>query len=98
MSECAYCRAQNVETRMGCCWDCATSGEERAARRTVWQHISKAFDHALDGLWGNVRIDLSWAWERLTTTGDYPPQGYFDHQVPDWRTPPTHPDSEGDDA
>lgn len=85
MTECNFCGSEDRDLRMGCCFDCATSGEERAARRTVSQHIAKAFANARKGYWGNARIDLRWAYERLTRTGDYAPDGYFDWQVPDWR-------------
>ena len=87
MDTCNFCGSKDSDLRMGCCFDCATSGEERAARRSVRQHLAKAFTNARKGFWDNARIDLRWAFERLTRTGDYAPDGYFDHQVPDWRKP-----------
>ncbi len=87
MGTCNFCGTADSELRAGCCFDCATKGEERAARRTVVQHIRKAATNARKGYWDNARIDLRWAWERLTRTGDYAPDGYFDWQVPDWRGP-----------
>lgn len=59
------------ELRLGCCWDCATAGEERALKRTVLQHVAHAIGQSIKGNWMHARIDLSWAWERLTETGDY---------------------------
>lgn len=85
--KCIFCLAKDVETRMGCCFDCATRGEDRAARRTVVQHIGKGLLNVARGRWGNARFDFRWSWERLTRTGDYAPNGYFDRQVPDWKRP-----------
>lgn len=73
------------DLRLGFCFDCATEGEQRAARRTVLQHAAKGVGHALRGYWTEARFDFAWAWERLTQTGDYAPGGYFDHHAPDWR-------------
>lgn len=75
--KCDYCGKED-ELRFGCCFDCASDGEARAARRTVVQHIGKMFRN----LWkrnGNAKYDFKWALERLTKTGDYKPGGYFDH-------------------
>jgi hypothetical protein len=68
------------DTRMGFCFECATAGEERAARRTVLQHVMKGLGHCARGYWLDARIDFSWAWERLTRTGDYRPGGEFESQ------------------
>ncbi len=57
------------DLRMGICFDCATSGEERALKRTVRQHITKALINISRDRWWQARIDLAWAWERLTKTG-----------------------------
>ena len=73
---CEHC-GMDEELRFGCCFDCATNGEARAAKRTVIQHIGFMFR----SLWkrnGNAKYDLKWAWERLTGTGDYAPGGYFE--------------------
>jgi hypothetical protein len=73
--KCDHC-GKDDELRFGCCWDCASAGEARAARRTVLQHLSSAYRN----LWrrnGNAKYDIKWAWERLTKTGDYAPNGYF---------------------
>jgi len=67
---------KDAELRLGFCFDCATAGEERAARRNVVQHLMKG----LQNLWlrnGNARFDFKWAWERLTRTGNYAPNGEF---------------------
>ncbi len=76
MSICRGCGADD-EIRLGYCWDCAVSGEERAAKRTVLQHFTKCVGHASRGFWTEARIDLRWAWERLTRTGNYKPGGEF---------------------
>lgn len=73
-TRCAGC-GQDDELRMGYCFDCASAGEERALRRSVPGHLAKALWNAARCRWGNARIDLAWAWERLTRTGDYAPGG-----------------------
>lgn len=74
------CRGCGLEedVRFGVCFDCATSGEARAAKRTVLQHIRKGFGNAMKRKWISSRIDFMWAWERLTRTGDYAPGGTFE--------------------
>jgi len=74
-STCDFC-GKTAELRLGCCWECATDGEAEAARRTVIQHILRGFRN-LAKQTGNARFDFAWAWERLTSTGDYAPEGYF---------------------
>ena len=84
-SICRSCKREE-ELRGGYCFDCATRGEVRAAKRTVIQHIAKAMQNIKAGsrYW---RTDLKWAWERLTRTGDYRKDGYFDGERIDWRNP-----------
>lgn len=85
MFKCNFCGREDTDLRMGCCFDCATAGEARAAKRTVVQHLVTGVKNTLKGNWFSAQCDFSWAWERLTRTGDYQPGGYFDYQVPDWR-------------
>lgn len=66
------------ECRMGICFDCASAGEARAAKRTVIHHIGKGISHFVRGYRTNARIDFQWAWERFTQTGDYAPGGEFE--------------------
>lgn len=79
MGHCATCGRWD-DLRLGCCFDCADKGERRAAHRTVMQHIAKGVRHVARRRWTNARIDFSWAWERLTRTGDYKPGGEFETQ------------------
>lgn len=65
---------RDEDCRCGYCFDCATAGEERAAKRTVWQHICKGIGHLFGGWRTEARIDFRWAFERLTGTGDYDPR------------------------
>lgn len=74
--KCFRCGADD-ELRFGCCWDCATAGETRAAKRTVVQHLGCMFSN-LRKRNGNAKYDMKWAWARLTKTGDYAPGGYFE--------------------
>lgn len=86
---CVSCGAMD-ETRMGVCWDCACAGEEKAARRSVMQHVFHGLGKVVRGRFDfGTRMDFTWAWERLTKTGDYAPGGEFDRQYfnPEPRTP-----------
>jgi hypothetical protein len=67
---CAGCDNDD-ELRMGFCFNCASAGEERALRRTVVQHCLRGLRNLRPGHFWKSRIDFSWAWERLTKTGDY---------------------------
>jgi hypothetical protein len=82
---CKYCGAATDDLRFGCCFDCATKGEIRAAKRTVLQHLAKGVWHLVRGFRWEAKTDCKWAWERLTRTGDYTPDGYFDREGIDWR-------------
>lgn len=73
---CANCHRDD-ELRFGICFDCATAGEARAARRTVPQHLAAMFRNLSRGS-RNAKYDFKWAWERLTRTGDYALRGYFE--------------------
>jgi hypothetical protein len=98
---CAGCGSAD-ELRGGFCFDCASAGELSAARRTtrrhlLWalQHVASALGYALRHEWpdarnvlGYARIDLRWARERWTQTGDYRIGGTFDREYPDWRRTP----------
>lgn len=81
---CRGCGKLNEDLRLSFCFDCATRGEERAAKRTVVQHLYKALQNVLKGssCW---RYDLRWAFQRLVRTGDYDEGGYFDRQGIKWR-------------
>lgn len=80
---CKGCK-KDEELRLGYCWDCACAGEARAAKCTIIGHLAKAIRNIVKGS-PNWRIDISWAWQRLTGTGDYKDGGYFDSQGIDWR-------------
>ena len=84
MNICRICNNQE-ELQLGICFDCAFQGEERAARRTVFQHLRKAFFNLRHSYFQYVRFDLTWAWQRLTRAGDYTKNGYFDQQRISWR-------------
>jgi hypothetical protein len=82
--KCNYC-GQEDELRFGCCWDCASAGEERAAKRTVVQHVAVGFLNLWNRKWDGAKFEFKWALERLTGRGDYAAGGYFDWQGVDWR-------------
>jgi hypothetical protein len=83
---CASCGNFDDDMAMGFCFDCCLKGEEKAASRTVAQHLltalSKLFRYSR---WWTLQYDLKWAKERLTRTGDYKKGGYFDRQGYAWR-------------
>lgn len=82
MSACRSC-GRDRELRLGFCFDCASAGEARAAKRTVRQHLVKALVHWRRRDWWKARYDLRWAWERFTMTGDYAKGGYFEEMGDD---------------
>jgi hypothetical protein len=84
METCSEC-GRHEELRLGYCFECASNGEARAARRTVAQHLGKAVEHLLGGQRTYAWYDVTWAWQRLTRTGDYRPGGYFDLVGHGWR-------------
>ena len=85
ISRCRKC-GRDEELRGGFCFDCATAGEIRSAKRTVFQHIGNAIHNICIGN-RHWLTEFQWAWERMTKTGDYSKDGYFDSQGIDWRQP-----------
>jgi hypothetical protein len=86
MAICKGCKS-DTELRLGFCFDCASRGEQRAAQRTVLQHVAKALHNARINRWNYVRYDLTWAWQRLTHTGDYAKRGYFSEMGVETKSP-----------
>ena len=85
MSEkCIFC-GRHEELRMGVCFDCAMSGESKSAKRTVLGHLKQSLKNIKRRRWDYVRYDLTWAFQRLTRSGDYATGGYFDQQGHEWR-------------
>lgn len=79
-SFCESCK-QPEDTRFGCCWDCATAAEKKAAQRSVLHHFGRGLLGVLRLRWGfATRLNFVWAWERLTETGDYAPGGEFEQR------------------
>jgi hypothetical protein len=74
---CVGCGRED-DLRFGFCFYCASAGELRAARRTVFGHSCRGLKNLLRGRWWQARMDFSWAYERLTRTGDYQPGGEFE--------------------
>jgi len=83
---CKCCEKLVDDVRFDTCFDCASSGEARAAKRTVFQHIAKGWLNLRHGNFEYAKYDFSWAWQRATRTGDYATGGTFDSEGCDWRT------------
>lgn len=83
-ARCGKC-GRHVELRLGFCFDCAQGGEERAAKRSVLEHMAKAVENVRKRRWQYAYYDITWAWQRLTRTGDYSKGGTFDFEGYDWR-------------
>lgn len=83
---CKCCDKPVDDVRFGVCFDCASTGEERTAKRTVFQHIKKGLLNVRVGNYEYCKYDFLWAWQRLTRTGDYREGGTFDKEGYDWRT------------
>ena len=86
MGNCTSCKKED-ELRFGVCFSCASSGESKAANRTVFQHLKTAIKNAQAKQYEYAGYDLKWAWQRLTRTGDYSKDGYFDSEGHNWRKP-----------
>src|SRR5258706_10315368 len=86
MGKCGSC-GKWEDLRMGCCFDCVTKGEIRLAKRTVWQHIVRGHNLLWKGHWWEGKLELELAFQRLTQTGDYRKDGYFDREGIKWREP-----------
>jgi hypothetical protein len=68
------------ELRLGVCFDCAEAGEAHAARRSVAMHLLTAVKNVGRRRLDYSRFDLTWAWQRLTRTGDYASGGTFERE------------------
>jgi hypothetical protein len=75
---CTGCK-RNEDLRFGYCFDCASQGEKRAAKRTTLEHVAKGIRNILEGS-KNYQFDFRWAMQRVTRTGDYAPNGYFEKE------------------
>lgn len=84
MTICKGC-GKDEELRLGFCFDCASSGEHRLAKRTVLQHIAHSYKNLRHGWWWEFRCDWRMAFQRLFRVGDYKKDGYFDLENIDWR-------------
>ena len=83
-TNCRGC-GKDDELRLGYCFDCASKGEERAAKRSVEEHLKHGLAQLKKGNMENARYDFKWALERLTLTGDYATGGTFDSEGYKWR-------------
>ncbi len=82
--KCQGCGKED-ELRLGYCFDCASKGEERAAKRSVKQHLEHAIGQLEKGNDENAKYDIQWALQRHTLTGDYAKGGTFDQEGYNWR-------------
>lgn len=85
MGTCKFCGKENEELRFGACWDCASSGEVRLAKRTVLGHLRKMCHNLRLRRFDYAQMDLACAWERFWRVGSYAKDGYFDSMGIDWR-------------
>lgn len=83
---CKCCERWVEDVRFDTCFDCASAGEARAAKRTVFQHLAKGLLNLKCGNFEYAKYDFSWAWQRLTRTGDYSFGGTFDLEGYNWRS------------
>ncbi len=82
---CKCCKKTVEDTRFSTCFECASVGEEMAAKRSVLQHLKKGAENIIAGNFEYSLYDFSWAWQRLTKTGDYSKGGTFDREGYKWR-------------
>jgi hypothetical protein len=79
---CDICKKKG-DTRFGVCIDCASLAEEKAAKRTVIQHLKKCWANFKSKKYTYAKYDLRWAFQRLFLIGDYAKDGIFKGY--DWR-------------
>lgn len=77
---CRGCVVEADELRGGWCWDCANGGERKLANRSVVQHLLNGAYHVATWRWFYASVDFTYAWQRLTRTGDYKSGGYLERQ------------------
>lgn len=70
---CQVCGSGDGDTRMGVCFDCATAGDIRLAKRSTIQHWLHGIGSLFQGVWWRARMDFKRGWERLWRTGEYAP-------------------------
>lgn len=85
MSQCKRCLKLD-DCRLGFCFDCASTGEQRLARRSVFQHIGTGIKHCWTRQWEYARFDFGYAWQRWTRTGAYADGGTWDQEGYNWRS------------
>lgn len=70
------CRVCNIDTddlRGGVCFDCATEGDIRLARRSTLQHWLHGLSALFGGVWWMAKMDFRMGWERVRRSGEYAP-------------------------
>lgn len=70
---CRVCNTNTDDLRGGVCFDCATEGDLRLARRSALQHWLHGLEALLSGVWWMARMDFRMGWERIRRTGEYAP-------------------------
>jgi hypothetical protein len=70
--KCSYC-GKEEETRLGACWECATEGDIRLAKRGFLEHWFRAAVHLLLGARDLAKLDFKLGWHRIWRTGEYAP-------------------------
>lgn len=70
---CQVCGSGDSDLRMGVCFDCATAGDIRLAKRSTLQHWRHGAYSLFCGVWWRARMDFRMGWERIWRTGEYAP-------------------------
>lgn len=68
---CRVCKSPDTDLRGGVCFDCATAGDLRLARRSVMQHWRHGVRALFGGVWWMAKMDFRMGWERWRRTGEY---------------------------
>jgi len=70
---CRVCGDPTNDLRMGVCFDCATEGDIRLAKRSTIQHWIHGFKALCYRDWVIAKMDFRIGWERIWRTGEYAP-------------------------
>lgn len=76
---CRVCNSKTDDLRGGVCFDCATEGDIRLAKRSTLQHWTHALGAAFHGVWWMAKMDVRMGWERIWRTGEYAPGREWEH-------------------
>lgn len=68
---CTVCHSKDTDLRMGVCFDCATDGDIRLAKKSTIEHWLHSIKALSQGAWWIAKLDFKIGWQRIWRTGEY---------------------------